>query len=222
PLPFTGSPTEVAAPPATPVADPTTTTTTVPVVDPTPPVDGTTTTTTVPPVVVDPVPNPVPVLVPPTTPVPPKPVTTTTVPPAVPVVPVDGDAPSVCAAAATAVCGPAAPAPADTHAARVQRCQDWWNSLADAFDQNNRPEWATRARDIAGRCEEMITRWEQMQQNGADRQKGDHNGDGHPDNGWNQGQDGPNGHDGQGDHPTPPQAKPQAKQQVSRHGEGRH
>jgi hypothetical protein len=222
PLPFTGSPTEVAAPPATPVADPTTTTTTVPVVDPIPPVDGSTTTTTAPPVVVD----PVPVLVPPTTPVPPKPVTTTTVPPAVPAappaVPADGDAPSVCAAAATAVCGPAAPAPADTHAARVQRCQDWWNSLADAFDQNNRPEWATRARDIAGRCEEMITRWEQMQQNGADRQKGDHNGDGHPDNGWNQGQDGPNGHDGQGDHPTPPQAKPQAKQQVSRHGEGRH
>jgi hypothetical protein len=221
PLPFTGSPTEVAAPPATPVADLTTTTTTVPVVDPTPPVDGTTTTTTVPPVVVDPVPNPVPVLVPPTTPVPPKPVTTTTVPPAVPVVPVDGDAPSVCAAAATAVCGPAAPAPADTHAARVQRCQDWWNSLADAFDHNNRPEWAGRARDIAGRCEEMITRWEQMQQNGADHPKGDHNGDGHPDNGWDQGK---TGHDG--DHPTPPpaqpQPQPQPKQQVSRHGEGRH
>jgi hypothetical protein len=226
PLPFTGSPTEVAAPPATPVADPTTTTTTVPVVDPTPPVDGTTTTTTAPPVVVDPVPDPVPVLVPPTTPVVPKPVTTTTVPPAVPAVPpavpVDGDAPSVCAAAATAVCGPAAPAPADTHAARVQRCQDWWNSLADAFAQNNRPEWATRARDIAGRCEEMITRWEQMQQNGADRPKGDHNGDGHPDNGWNQGQDGQKVHDGQGDHPTPPPAKAQGKQQVSRHGEGRH
>jgi hypothetical protein len=230
PLPFTGSPTEVAAPPATPVADPTTTTTTLPVVDPTPPVDGTTTTTTAPPVVVEPVPDPVPVLVPPTTPVPPKPVTTTTAPPAVravpPAVPADGDAPSVCAAAATAVCGPAAPAPADTHAARVQRCQDWWNSLAAALDQNNRPEWATRAREIAGRCEEMITRWEQMQQNGADRPKGDHNGDGHPDNGWNQGQDGQNGRDGQGDDPTPPpaqpQAQPQGKQQVSRHGEGRH
>jgi hypothetical protein len=231
PLPFTGSPTEVTAPPATPVADPTTTTTTVPVVDPTPPVDGTTTTTTTaPPVVVEPVPDPVPVpvLVPPTTPVPPKPVTTSTAPPAVSVVPVDGDAPSVCAAAATAVCGPAAPAPADTHAARVQRCQDWWNSLADAFDHNNRPEWATRARQIAGRCEEMITGWEQMQQHGADRPKGDHNGDGHPDNGWNQGQHGQNGQDGQdgddgpGDHPTPPPAQPQAKQQVSRHGEGRH
>jgi hypothetical protein len=127
----------------------------------------------------------------------------------------------VCAAAAKAVCGPAAPAAADTHAARVQRCQDWWNSLADAFDHNNRPEWATRARQIAGRCEEFITRWEQMEQDGDGHQKRDHNADGHPDNGWNQGRDGQK--DQEGDHPTPPPAQPQPKaKQVSRHGEGRH
>jgi hypothetical protein len=219
PLPFAGSATEVAAPPA---ADPATTTTTLP------PVDDSTTTTTTPPVVVDPVPDPVPVDTPPPT-APPKLVTPpTTVPVAVPApvvtppaVPVDGDAPSVCAAAAKAVCGPAAPAAADTHAARVQRCQDWWNSLADAFDHNNRPEWATRARQIADRCEEFITRWEQMEQDGDGHQKGDHNADGHPDNGWNQGRDGQKGQEG--DHPTPPPAQPQPQpKQVSRHGKGRH
>ncbi|HEV7535410.1 MAG TPA: hypothetical protein VGP90_07220, partial [Acidimicrobiia bacterium] len=225
PLPFT-SPPEVAAP-AAPVPDPTTTTTVPPAVD-----DSTTTTTTAPPVVVDPVPAPVdtPPLTPaPTTP--PAPVTTTTTapkPPAVipapvtapPAVPTDGDAPSVCAAAATTVCGPAAPVPAadDTHAARVQRCQDWWNSLADAFAANNRPEWSARARDIAGRCEELITGWEQAQQRWQDHQnQGDHNNDGHPDNGWNHGQDGHN----DGNNQTPPPAQPRAKQ-VSRHGEGRH
>ncbi|HEY0397312.1 MAG TPA: hypothetical protein VGF00_02915, partial [Acidimicrobiia bacterium] len=59
PLPFTGSPTEVAGPPATPVPDPTTTTTV-----PAPVVDVPTTTTTAPPadstppttIVTDPVP----------------------------------------------------------------------------------------------------------------------------------------------------------------------
>jgi hypothetical protein len=218
PLPFV-SPPEVAAPAP---ADSTTTTTAPPAV-----VDTTTTTTTAPPVVVDPVPVPAPVDTPPVTPAPttpPKPVTTTTTaPPAVipapvvtpPAVPVD--APSVCAAAGATVCGPAAPAPAadDTHAARVQRCKDWWNSLADALAANNRPEWATRARDIAGRCEEMITGWEQAQQPSQDHQNtGDHNNDGHPDNGWNHGHD-------DGDNQAPPPAQPQA-QQVSRHGEGRH
>jgi hypothetical protein len=188
PLPFADSPAPVAAPAP---AD-TTTTTTLPVVDPAPPAppaDDTTTTTTAPPVVDVPAPDVPAVPTVPTT-VPPKPVTTTTTaPPAAPardpkpVIPVDGDAPSVCAAAATSVCGPADPASAGTHAARVQRCQDWWNSLADAFDHNNRPEWAARARQIAGRCDEMITRWEQMEQRWQEGQAGDHDGDGHRDSG---------------------------------------
>ncbi|HVW33132.1 MAG TPA: hypothetical protein VHL53_11375 [Acidimicrobiia bacterium] len=225
PLPFTNPPAATAPAPVE-----TTTTTTAP-----PAVDDTTTTTTAPsdsqavditdvtgdgPSAGTPA---VPVETPPAKP----PTTTTTAPPAVvpdpadaptpPAPPVDGDAPPVCAAAATAVCGPVEPAPTadDSHAARVQRCQDWWNSLAEAFDHNNRPEWATRARQIADRCDAMITGWEQLEQRWeAHHPKGDHNHDGHPDNG--------RGHDG--DHPAPParpRPQPPAKQ-VSRHGEGRH
>src|SRR5260370_22697786 len=49
PVPFATAPTEAAAPPAAPVADPSTTTTTAPVADPAPPaVDDTPTTTTAP------------------------------------------------------------------------------------------------------------------------------------------------------------------------------
>ena len=177
--------------------------------------DTTTTTTAPAPVVAVPVSDPAPV-VPPTGPAPTKPLkptTTTTAPdpanaPTPPAVPVPGDAPSVCAAAATATCGPADPAPPvdDSHAARVKRCQDWWNSLADAFDHNGEPQWATRAREIAGQCDAMITRWEQLQQEWAQHhQKGDHNGDGHPDNGWH------NKQDGQGNNPAPPPAQPQPK-----------
>ena len=230
PIPFATAPTEAAAPPAAPVADPSTTTTTAPVADSAPPAVDDTTTTAPAPVVAVPVSDPAPV-VPPTGPAPTKPLkptTTTTAPdpanaPTPPTVPVDGAAPSVCAAAATAVCGPATPAPSADTAARVKACQDWWNSLADAFDHNGRPEWATQARAIAGRCEAMITQWQQMEQRWEDRHnKGDHNGDGHPDNGWKQGKD----DQGDGDHQSPPPAQatqpapPQAKQ-VSRHGEGR-
>jgi len=200
PVPFDTVPAPVAAP-AAPVDDTTTTTAA--------PVDETTTTTTIapdaPPVVEPvsvPLPLPEPIEPTPATPAPTAPEKPATPPVGVPApapadpppaVPVDGDAPSVCAAAKAKACGPAepvAPTAADnSHAARVQRCQDWWNSLAQAFEQNNRPEWATRARRIAGRCEAMITRWEQAQQRGEDRgrdkrEKGDHNGDGHPDNGW--------------------------------------
>jgi hypothetical protein len=212
------------------------TTTTVPPVDKTtttvPPVDETTTTTTTtapdgPPGVVDPVPVPVrvpdpiaptadPALTPPTKSKPVKPVKRAKPPAGVPApvpsdtppaAPVDGDAPSVCAAAATKVCGPAEAAPTagdNSHAARVQRCQDWWNSLAQAFDQNKRPEWAARAREIAGRCEAMITRWEEAQQRWEERrkEKGDHNRDGRPDNGRRN--------------------KGAKAQKVPRHSEGRH
>jgi len=133
-----------------------------------------------------------------------------------PAQPVDGDAPAVCAAAATNTCAPVAPTADDSRAARVQRCQDWWNSLADAFTAHNRPDWAARASELAGRCDEFVTRWEQWEQTWQDWQarhpkdpKGDHNGDGHADNGQ-----GP-----KHDHPAPPPAQPK---QVSRHGEGRH
>ena len=122
----------------------------------------------------------------------------------------------MCAAAATNTCAPVAPTADDSRAARVQRCQDWWNSLADAFTAHNRPDWAARASELAGRCDEFVTRWEQWEQTWQDWQarhpkdpKGDHNGDGHADNGQ-----GP-----KHDHPAPPPAQPK---QVSRHGEGRH
>jgi hypothetical protein len=130
---------------------------------------------------------------------------------------VPGNAPSVCAAAAAPTCGPAAPTQAADHAARVKACQDWWNSLADAFAANNRPEWAAQARQIAGQCDALITRWEQLQQHWEQHHaKGDHNADGHPDDGK-----GPKGDQG-GDHtPPPPPAKPLAKP-VPHHGEGRH
>ncbi len=224
PLPFTSPPPATAPAPgsstttttAPPASDGSTTTTTAP--------DGSTTTTTAPdstpPVLVTPVPDPAPTT---STTVPAKPTTTTTAPAATPapgpseappVIPVDDNAGAVCAAAATTTCGPATPVPAptDTHAARVQRCQDWWNSLAAAFTANNEPQWAAKATQIAGQCDAMITRWEQLvQQWAADHQpKGDHNGDGHPDNG-----NGP-----KVDHPAPP-VPPQPKP-VSRHGEGRH
>jgi len=221
PLPF-ASPPEASAP-AVPTADPSTTA----------PddsnqsdqADDSTTTTTAPdssaPVVVEPVADPATTSTTVTT-TPSKSTTTTTAPKAVPTkgtqadtppaVPVPGEAPSVCAAAATSTCGPTQPAD-DTHAARVQRCQDWWNSLADAFDKNGEPQWAAKAREIAGQCDAMITRWEQLRQEWAQtHHKGDHNGDGHPDDGL-----GPKPGD-PGDHPAPP---PQPKQ-VSRHGEGRH
>ena len=226
PVPFdTSSTPAVAAPAPDPV---TTTTTEAPAVD-----DSTTTTTTAPdsPVVVDgPGTDPAPTTTTTTEPAKPadpakpapsaplKPVPAPAVPDPAPVPPVDGDAPAVCAAAQTAACAPVAPTAADSHAARVQRCQDWWNSLADAFTAHNRPEWAARAKELAGRCDEFVTRWEQWQQKWADWQarhpKGDHNHDGHPDNGKAPKHD--------GDHPAPPPpAQPQARQ-VSRHGEGRH
>lgn len=225
PLPFS------SPPPATaPASGSSTTTTTAPAAT-----DGSTTTTTAPdastttttapdstpPVLVTPVPDPAPTT---STTVPAKPTTTTTAPAATPApgtpsvtppaVPVDDNAGAVCAAAATTTCGPAeaVPAAGDTHAARVQRCQDWWNSLAAAFTANNEPQWAAKATQIAGQCDAMITRWEQLEQQWAahHQPKGDHNGDGHPDDG--QGQN--------GDHPAPP--APPRPQQVSRHGEGRH
>ncbi len=236
PLPFTSPPPATA--PA-PVPESSTTTTTAPAptdgsTTTTTAPDGSTTTTTAPdstpPVLVTPVPDPAPTTstTVPTTPA--GPTTTTTAPVATPapgtpapgtpsdtppVIPVDDNAGAVCAAAGTTTCGPAEPVPApdDSHAARVQRCQDWWNSLAAAFTANNEPQWAAQATQVAGQCDAMITRWEQLEQQWAQHHadvKGDHNGDGHPDNGR-----GPNG-----DHPAPP-AAPQA-QQVSRHGEGRH
>ena len=193
PIPFDSAPIEVVAP--APVADPVDTTTT------TVPVDESTTTTTAPgtpevePV---PVPSPIDPMV-----VDPEPTPTTTAPAKSPVgvaapadtppaAPVDGDAPAVCAAAKRKACGPAepaaptaAPAADNSHEARVERCQDWWNSLAQAFDQNGRPEWATRARAIADRCDAMITRWEEAQKRWEEHRKakGDHNDDGRPDNG---------------------------------------
>ncbi|HEV7861559.1 MAG TPA: hypothetical protein VGR20_02625 [Acidimicrobiia bacterium] len=236
PLPFDGTSTEVAAPPTTvtTLPAPDTAVPSDPAATP-PPADDSTTTTTMPdptaPDLGDPVlvPGTPPVVPVPTTPKPATP--STTAPPAAPAdpapaAPVDGDAPSVCAAAATMICGPADPAPTadDSTAARVARCQDWWNSLADAFDHNGRPEWAARARQISARCEAMIARWQQMEQRWQERQKGDHIGDGQPDNGKGprqDGQDGQDGHDGKDDHRSPPPAQPQAKQ-VSRHGEGRH
>jgi hypothetical protein len=127
----------------------------------------------------------------------------------------------VCAAAAKPSCGPADPTLAPDHAARVQACQDWWNSLATAFDANNRPEWAAQARQIAGQCDAMITRWEQLEQKWLEHHpgpKGDHNGDHHPDNGQ-----GPQGDQGDNHTPPPPPAKPaKPAAQVSHHGEGRH
>ncbi|HYH48570.1 MAG TPA: hypothetical protein VEG38_03380 [Acidimicrobiia bacterium] len=202
PVPFDAVRAEVTAP--EPVADVLDTTTT------TNEAGEPTTTTTSPPDVPEVIEVPVPLPVPlpeitepaPTTPAPPAPAAPAKPPVGVPAPapadpppapPVDGDASSVCAAAKAKVCGPAepvAPTAADnTHAARVQRCQDWWDSLAQAFEQNGRPQWAARARKITGRCETMITRWEAAQQRGDERRQdrrenGDHNGDGHPDNGW--------------------------------------
>jgi len=223
PLPFETSSAPAAAT-AAPSTDGSTTTTTdvtipqsdvagiLPVTDP----DATTTTTTAPDAPAAPenpvAPAPAPAA-------PPKPAPAPAPGPAdpAPAPPVDGDAPAVCAAAATTACGPAAPVADDTHAARVQRCQDWWNSLADAFTAHNRPEWADRAKAIAARCDEFVTRWEQWQRRWQEWQarhpEGDHNHDGHPDNGWAPKHD--------GDHPAPPPAQPRAKQD-SRHGEGRH
>jgi hypothetical protein len=222
PMPFDTAPPEVAAP--APVTDPVDTTTTTAPVD-----ESTTTTTTTAPdtPVVEPVP------VDPTTldPAPTAPTTAPTTKPTKPAVgvpapadtppaaPVDGDAPAVCAAASAKVCGPteaaapAAPAADNSHQARVERCQDWWNSLAQAFDQNGRPEWATRARAIADRCDAMITRWEEAQKRWEERRqaKGDHNNDGRPDNGWG------SRRDGRDDRPR--EAK---TAKFSRHGEGRH
>jgi hypothetical protein len=234
PLPFT-SPPPVTAPSTTTTTAPSTTTTTAPSTTTTtvPPTttttapsatdgstttttapDGSTTTTTAPdstpPVVVTPVALPAPTTPVTTTPAPGTPSDTP------PVIPVDGDAGAVCAAAATPTCGPAEPVPApdDSHAARVQRCQDWWNALAAGFTANNEPQWAAQATAIAGQCDAMITKWEQLEQQWAQHQpapKGDHNGDGHPDNGR-----GP-----KGNQPAPPPVQPQASQ-FSRHGEGRH
>lgn len=225
PVPFDAAP-EAAAP--APVSDAVDTTTTTVA-----PVHESTTTTTAPDApVVEPV--PVPVTIDPTEidPAPTAPSAPTTTKPAKPTAgvpadpsdtppaaPVDGDAAAVCAAAKTKACGPAAPtaAPArdNSHQARVERCQDWWNSLAQAFDQNGRPEWATRARAVAGRCDAMITRWEEAQQRWEERRKakGDHNDDGHPDNGRSFRRDGRDDRNG-------PKEARAAK--VSRHSEGRH
>ena len=219
PLSFASPP--AASAPATPTADSPATTTAPDDSNQSDRADGSTTTTTAPDSsapVVEPVADPAATSTTVTTS---KPTTTTAAPKATkgtqagtpPAVPVPGDASSVCAAAATTTCGPAQPTPADdTHAARVQRCQDWWNSLADAFDKNGEPQWAAKAREIAGQCDAMITRWEQLQQEWAQKHdKGDHNGDGHPDDGK-----GPNPADHQAP-PPPPQPK-----QGSHQSEGRH
>jgi hypothetical protein len=229
PMPFDTNPTEVAAPPAAPTVDESTTTTT------TAPADGSTATPdpSAPdtPPVVDPAPPATPD---PATPVGPAPPVEAPAPPAEtpapapapvpdvpPAAPVDPDAPPVCAAAATAACGPAvtdpAPAADNSHAARVARCEAWWKSLAQAFADNGLPQWSDRASKIAGRCDAMITRWEQMEQRWRERQdrvKGDHNGDGRPDDGWHN----------RGDRkarPAPPAAQPRV-QKASRHSERRH
>lgn len=147
-----------------------------------------------------------------------------------PAVPLDADAPPVCAAAKKAkACGPVGPAADNDHGARVQRCQDWWNSLAQAFEQNQRPEWAARARRIAGRCDAVITRWEKAQQRWEERrrdgrEKGDHNGDGHPDNGWHNKEERRDG-DGRDrrDRDERPASQPAGAKadKISRHSEGR-
>jgi hypothetical protein len=198
PMPFDSNPTEVAAPPAAPTVDESTTTTTAaPAVD-----ESTTTTTTTAtdtPPAVEPVPVPTDPVIPdptipdPTAPVVPAPPTKPAPPVGVPAPapapdapPAAPDAPSVCAAAATNGCGPA-PTADNSHDARVQRCEAWWQSLADAFTANGRPDWAARATEIKGRCAAMISRWEQWEQRWRERQdrvKGDHNRDRHPDNGW--------------------------------------
>lgn len=247
PVPFDVARSEVVAPGS--VADVLNTTPTTAPAD----VDGSTTTTTTPeaPPVVERVPVPVPLPVPteptdpadpidpaPTTPAPTAPAAAAVGVPApvaagpAPTAPVDGDAPAVCAAAKAKVCGPgepAAPTAADnSHAARVQRCQDWWNSLATAFEQNNRPQWAARAREIAGRCEAMVTRWQEAQPRWEEsrrdrREKGDHNGDGHPDNGWRNKEDRADGDRRGGDADGRRVAKPAAAKadKISRHSEGR-
>ena len=129
------------------------------------------------------------------------PTTTTTPPPAAapdanetatpPTAPAEDDATVVCAAAAETTCGVAEPVPAadSSFDARVQRCQAWWNRLADRLAARNRPQWAERARQVAGRCDEMVARWQERQDRRQERQakakvKGDHNCDGRPDNGW--------------------------------------
>jgi hypothetical protein len=223
PLPFDSAPPEVAAP--APVTEPVdTTTTTLPAVD-----ESTTTTTTAPDApVVEPVPVPVPIDPTAIDPAPAAPSTPTPVKPAKPVgvpaepadtppaAPVDGDAPAVCAAAAdTKACGPVAPDADNSHQTRVERCQDWWNSLAQAFEQNGRPEWATRARAIAGRCDAMITRWEEAQKRWEERRKakGDHNTDGRPDSGRGFRRDGRDDRNG---------TKEAEAAKVARHSEGRH
>ena len=240
PVPFDVAPAEVTAP--VPVVDVVTTTTTI-----AGEVDGSTTTTTTAPEVIQ-VPVPLPVSLPELTdppadavPATPAPTAPTAVQPATPVgapaaapadappaVPVDADARSVCAAAKKVkACGPVIPSGDNSHAARVQRCQDWWNSLAQAFDQNNRPAWANRAREIAVRCEAMITRWEAAQQRAEERrerrEKGDHNGDGHPDNGWRNKDDrGDRDRRGRGDDERPGPKPAAAKaDKISRHSEGR-
>jgi hypothetical protein len=219
PMPFDTNPTEVAAPPAAPTVDETTTTTTAPV-------DESTTTTTTTATDTPPVVDPVPVLTDrgtpdPTTPVVPAPPAKPAPPVGVPApapapdAPADPDAPSVCAAAVTNACGPA-PTADNGHDARVQRCEAWWKSLAQAFADNGQPDWASRATKIAGRCDAMITRWEQWEQRWRERQdraKGDHNKDGNRDNGWHKRGD-------RDQRPAPPAAQPKA-QKASRHREGR-
>lgn len=119
-----------------------------------------------------------------------------------PTAPADEEGPVVCAAAAETACGPAEPelAADPSFDARVERCVAWWNRLADRLEERDRPRWAARARLIAERCDEWIARWqerrEQREQERAQRRevrrddrdsrkvKGDHNCDGHPDNGW--------------------------------------
>jgi hypothetical protein len=182
---------ETAADSETPSVDPAAT------VDET---DSTTTTTTEAPAVdapsVDPVGDPAPTT-PPVVEVPDEPTTTTTAPApstpapdvsaAPPATPAENDAPVVCAAASEGQCGPADPAPAAAHTfdERVQRCRDWWNRLADRLAARNRPQWAERARRVAERCEAIVARWQEKHQGQAvKKQKGDHNCDGHQDNGW--------------------------------------
>jgi hypothetical protein len=105
-----------------------------------------------------------------------------------PVAPAEDDAAVVCVAAAETTCGVAEPVPAadSSFDARVQRCQAWWNRLADRLAARNRPQWAERARQVADRCDEMIARWQDRQDRRQEKKAKpcDHNNDGHPDNGW--------------------------------------
>jgi hypothetical protein len=155
-----------------------------------------------------------------------------------PAAPAEDDAPVVCAAAAETACGPADPElAADARFdARVQRCEAWWNRLADRLEDRNRPRWAARARMVAERCEVIITRWQERKERREERRddrqvrreerqdrreerkvKGDHNCDGRPDNGWHA----KPGYPFPCDDAGRPETAPARVRRAERHSEGR-